>query len=89
MAVEAGAQREQTRNAAATDQAAFVGQEDPGERLEQRRLAGAVATHDADDLAAAEPERDLAARVCGLPADRGRVVGMGIEPFTPDPAAFD
>ncbi len=35
-----------------------------------------------------EPERDLAARVCGLPADRGRVVGMGIEAFDPDPAAF-
>jgi glycosyltransferase involved in cell wall biosynthesis len=35
-----------------------------------------------------EPERDLAARICGLPAARGRVVGMGIEPFDADPAAF-
>jgi glycosyltransferase involved in cell wall biosynthesis len=34
------------------------------------------------------PERDLAARICGLPAARGRVVGMGIEPFDADPAAF-
>jgi glycosyltransferase involved in cell wall biosynthesis len=35
-----------------------------------------------------EPERDLAARLCGVPAGRGRVVGMGLEPFAADPRAF-
>lgn len=35
-----------------------------------------------------EPERELAARLCGVPAERGRVVGLGMEPFEADPKAF-
>lgn len=35
-----------------------------------------------------EPERNLAARLCGVTAGRGRVVGMGLEPFEADPRAF-
>ncbi len=35
-----------------------------------------------------EPERDLACRLYGLDADRGSVVGVGLEPFEGDPEAF-
>ena len=35
-----------------------------------------------------EPERDLGRRLFGLPAERCHVVGMGIDPFEADPAAF-
>jgi glycosyltransferase involved in cell wall biosynthesis len=35
-----------------------------------------------------EPERDLAERLCGFARERGRVVGMGLEPFESDPEAF-
>ncbi len=35
-----------------------------------------------------DPERDLAQDVFRLPADKCRVVGMGIEPFDADPRAF-
>ncbi len=35
-----------------------------------------------------EPERDLAARLLGFEQRRGVVVGMGLEPFEADPAAF-
>lgn len=35
-----------------------------------------------------EPERELAVRIHGPAAARGRVVGMGIEPFHADPCAF-
>lgn len=35
-----------------------------------------------------EPERDLARRLYGLEAGRGRVVGMGIDGFDADPQAF-
>jgi glycosyltransferase involved in cell wall biosynthesis len=35
-----------------------------------------------------EPERDLARRLYGLAPSRGAVVGMGLEPFEADPAAF-
>lgn len=35
-----------------------------------------------------EPEQELAARCYGVPAGAGRVVGMGLEPFTADPGAF-
>lgn len=35
-----------------------------------------------------EPEQNLAARRYGLAPARGRVVGMGLEPFDADPAAF-
>ncbi|HOW96390.1 MAG TPA: glycosyltransferase family 4 protein [Kiritimatiellia bacterium] len=35
-----------------------------------------------------EPERDLARRLFHLPGEKGAVVGMDIEPFEADPAAF-
>lgn len=35
-----------------------------------------------------EPEKQLAMRLYGLPASKGSVVGMGLEPFEADPAAF-
>ncbi len=35
-----------------------------------------------------EPERELARRLYGLDPARLRVVGMGLDPFTADPAAF-
>ncbi len=36
----------------------------------------------------APPERDLAIRLYGIPSSASRVIGMGLEPFQPDPAAF-
>jgi glycosyltransferase involved in cell wall biosynthesis len=35
-----------------------------------------------------EPEKQLARRLYDLPADKGRVVGMGLDAFDADPAAF-
>ncbi len=35
-----------------------------------------------------EPERDVAARLFGFPADKGRVVGIGLDPFEADSGAF-
>ncbi len=35
-----------------------------------------------------EPERALAERLFGFPAERGTVVGMGLDPFEADPGAF-
>ncbi len=37
----------------------------------------------------AEPERELAVRLFGLQGVRQSVVGMGLDPFAADPAAFD
>jgi glycosyltransferase involved in cell wall biosynthesis len=34
------------------------------------------------------PEQRLAARLYGIPLGKGRVVGMGLDPFDADPAAF-
>jgi glycosyltransferase involved in cell wall biosynthesis len=34
------------------------------------------------------PERSLATRLLDFPADRGSVVGMGLDPFAADPAAY-
>ena len=34
------------------------------------------------------PERELAQRLLGIPADRGTVVGVGLDPFTIDSASF-
>lgn len=35
-----------------------------------------------------EPEKELARRLYGLPAEKGNVVGMGLDPFEADPGAF-
>jgi glycosyltransferase involved in cell wall biosynthesis len=35
-----------------------------------------------------EPEKQLARRLYDLPAEKGHVVGMGLDPFEADPAAF-
>ncbi len=49
-----------------------VGVRDPGQQLEQRALAGAVRTDQADDLARLDAQRDVAQRPERLARDRAR-----------------
>ena len=60
--VEAGSDLEQAPDAAADLGAALGRERDPREDLEQRRLARAVASDDAQDLALGHLERDVAKR---------------------------
>ena len=58
--IEARAQFEQRRDAAARDDAAAGGGQDAADDLKQRALAGAIGADDAEDFAALDGESDVA-----------------------------
>ena len=96
LGMEAGADLQQARHAAADFDAALGRRGDAGKDLEQRRFAGAVAADDADDLAPLDLEGDVLQRPepllrrqrpdGGTQATEGRGTGVG-DRFAEGPVA--
>ena len=62
LGMKAGADFQQARHAAGEIDVALGGRRDPRQHFQQRALAGAVGSDDADDLADVDPERDVLQR---------------------------